>query len=90
MNDERRLHTGLASCACFACTLINCGAMDRSWDGWSWVWLAGEARIALYRLTQQEPPVWPGPQCRWAGCLDWFCVMGCALDFDEDEGDDES
>jgi hypothetical protein len=89
MSDKRRRHTGLASCTCIRCDLVNCGAVDRGWDGWSWVWLGGEARIALFRLTQQEPPVWPGPRLRWAGCVPWFSALGMALDFDDGEGDDD-
>jgi hypothetical protein len=44
----------------------------------------------MFLLVRLEPPVWPGPRQRWADCLDWFRVMGEALDFDDaEEGDDE-
>jgi hypothetical protein len=50
--SELRPHTGLANCTCVTCDLINCGAIDRSWDGWSWVWLAGEARVTMMTITE--------------------------------------
>jgi hypothetical protein len=87
--SEFRPHTGLANCTCVTCDLIHCGAIDRSWDGWSWVWLSGEARVLMMILTRQPPVRWVGPKTRWVGCVDWFRVMGEALDFSE-EGDDES
>jgi hypothetical protein len=87
MSDELRRHTGLVSCSCCMCALIHCGAIDRSWDGWKDVEFAGYARSTLFLLVRMEPPVWPGPRYRWAGCLDWFRVLGEALDFDDAEGD---
>jgi hypothetical protein len=65
---------------------------DRSGLGWlPWVWLSGEARVLMMLLTLQPPVRGGGPKQRWAGCLDWFRVMGEALDFEAreaDEGDD--
>jgi hypothetical protein len=90
MSDTPRRHTGLASCACVRCDLIHCGALDRSWDGWSWVWLAGEARVAMMRLTHQPPVLYVGPRCRWAGVLDWFSTLGQPLNFDAAEEDDDA
>ena len=89
MNDERRPHTGLANCTCVQCDLINCGAVDRSWDGWPWVWLSGESRVILMGLTLQPPVRGGGPKTTWAGCLDWFRVLGEPLNFDGAEGDDD-
>jgi hypothetical protein len=82
MSDTPRRHTGLASCTCVRCDLIRCRAVGADWDGWKDVEFAGWARITLFRLTEKEPPVWPGPQYRWEGCLDWFRVLGQPLDFE--------
>jgi hypothetical protein len=84
--SECRPHTGLSTCTCIACDLIRCGAVDATWDGWRWVELAGASRVILMRLTLQPPVRWGGPKTRWAGCVDWFRVIGEALDFDEDKG----
>jgi hypothetical protein len=89
MSGERRPHTGLANCTCETCDLINCGAIDRSWDGWPWVWLSGEARVLTMILTRQPPVRGSGPKTRWAGCVDWFRVMGAALNFDDAMEDDD-
>jgi hypothetical protein len=82
-------HTGLSVCGCFQCRLIRCGAVDADWEGWRDVEFAGAARVILYRLTQREPPVWPGPRPRWAGCVPWFSMLGQALDFEGAEDDDD-
>jgi hypothetical protein len=87
--SEFRVHTGLKSCTCAMCDLINCGALDSDWGEWGWINFSGWARIHMYLLVEREPPVWPGPRRRWAGCLDWFRVMGLALDFDDAEGADD-
>jgi hypothetical protein len=87
--SELRRHTGLSTCTCIQCDLIRCGAVDRDWEEWPWIWLSGEARVVMMLLTQQPPVGRTGPQTRWMGCLDWFRVMGLALDFDDAEGDDD-
>jgi hypothetical protein len=83
-------HTGLSNCKCASCALINCGAINANWDGWSRVWLAGEGRVAVMRLTRREPVLYAGPRLRWEGTPDWFRVLGQALDFDGDVGDDDA
>jgi hypothetical protein len=89
--SEFRPHTGLSACGCFQCNLIRCGAVDADWDGWNDVEFAGWARLLLFRLTCMEPPVRPEPRRQWKGTLDWFRVLGLALNFDDAvEGDDES
>jgi hypothetical protein len=87
MSESTSHMPGLATCQCVQCVLIACGAIDRSWDGWAWGWLAGEGRVALMRLVRQEPMHWVGPRGQWAGCIDRFRVMGEALDFDDEEDD---
>jgi hypothetical protein len=81
-NPER-----LATCICMECTLVRSGVVDADWEGWSWSWLAGKAIVIMVDLTQQEPVRWWGPRTRWAGCSDWFRIMGAALDFSNAEGD---
>jgi hypothetical protein len=85
---ERRRHTGLEGCECPQCYLVTCGAVDRDWDGWPWVWLAGDARIIMMRLTWQPPVRWVGPQQDWAGVIPWFDRAGVGLVFDERDEDD--
>jgi hypothetical protein len=87
--SEFRSHTGLSTCLCTECMLIRCGAIAADWDGLRWAWLAGEGRVAVMLLTRQPPVGSVGPRGRWAGCLDWFRVMGLALDFD-DAGEDDA
>jgi hypothetical protein len=78
---EPRRHTGLASCTCEMCDLIACGAIDRRWDGWAWVDLAGYARVLMMSITEQVPADPRGPKSRWAGMMPWFSVIGQALEF---------
>jgi hypothetical protein len=80
-------HTGLLNCTCAECALITCGAIDRHWDGWSWVELAGYSRGLMMLLTRQEPVLYAGPRRRWEGCLDWFTTLGLPLDFDDADGE---
>ena len=87
--SEPRRHTGLANCICVGCDLVRCGAIDPDSDQWPWVWLSGEARVAMMRITFQPPVLWCGPTTRWAGCVDWFRVMNLALAFEDAEGDDD-
>jgi hypothetical protein len=86
---KRPRHTGQANCTCPKCALIACGAVDPDWDGWPWVWLAGEARMAMMGLTRQAPVLWCGPKQTWAGEIDWFTRAGVGLVFDADEDEDD-
>ena len=88
MSDFERLHTGLTNCLCAECYLVSCGVVNADWDGWLWVWLAGEARVAMVRLTGLPPVRFIDPRQDWAGAIPWFDRAGCGLEFDED-GDDE-
>ena len=84
-----RAHTGLSTCRCIQCDLIRCGAMDADWDGWRDVEFAGEARVAMMRLTWREPVCYVGLRTPWAGCMPWFSRLGMALNFDDAEGADD-
>ena len=84
---EPRRHTGFSNCTCVGCDLVRCGAVDADWDGWSWVWLSGSARVIMMGLTLQPPVLWCGPKTRWAGVSDWFRLMGEPLDFEADDAD---
>jgi hypothetical protein len=79
----------LATCMCTWCKLVRCGVIDDDEQDRREIEFAGEARVAMMRLVGQEPLLWWGPRCRWEGVLDWFRVLGQALDFDDAEGDDD-
>jgi hypothetical protein len=87
--NERQRHTGQETCRCPRCYLVSCGAVDPDWDGWPWVWLAGEARVAMMRLTGQPPVLWVGPPQDWEGAIPWFDLAGVGLVFDERDEDDD-
>jgi hypothetical protein len=63
------------------------GAVDASWDGWSWVWLAGEGRVAMMLITGLPPVRFVYPRQDWAGAIPWFDRAGVGLVFNEDDDD---
>jgi hypothetical protein len=89
MNDFERPHTTRGSCLCAQCYLVACGAVDPSWDGWSWVWLSGEGRVAMMLLTGQPPVHFTYPRQDWMGAIPWFDRAGVGLQFDADDEDDD-
>jgi hypothetical protein len=89
MNAFERPHTTRGVCLCAECYLITCGAIDRSWDGWPWVWLSGEARGTLMLLTGQPPVRFVYPRQDWAGAIPWLDRAGVGLVFNDEEDDDE-
>ena len=66
-----------------------CGAVDRDWDGWPWVWLSGESRVILMGLTLQRPVRFTYPRQDWMGAIPWFDRAGVGLQFDADDEDDD-
>jgi hypothetical protein len=89
MNDFERRHTAHGVCLCAECYLITCGAVDRDWDGWSWVWLSGEARVLMMIITGQPPVRFVYPRQDWVGAIPWFDRAGVGLRFDETPEEDD-
>jgi hypothetical protein len=78
-------HIEHGTCVCTKCVLIACEALPADWSSWKDVTFAGDARVSLYRLTRQWPLLSPGVRTKHAGAIDWFRILGLALDFGGDD-----